>query len=266
MLYRRAVLYVLLIMPMLLGLAGCGSDNSSPPTAVTGATVTSAQQTPDTSDAAPTSVVGTSDTAQPQEAGADSELYDIGEAVTSKPEFSASLAVMGVIKYKGATPRVNPVVSVSLLDPNGQVLVKGTAVFIPAYVRPGSNIPYKSLFSNPPESWDRIEVTINAMEATDSTLTYGDLEVTQPSLIPPQTESDSVQLSGTVKNTGGKAADLVTVVGVLYDADGKVVDVNNGYPKTATLAAGEESQFEIDFFGIKAADKFELFASGVAKQ
>jgi hypothetical protein len=193
-------------------------------------------------------------------------LYDIGEAVTSKPEFSASLAVMGVIKYKGTTPRVNPEVSISLLDPNGQVLVKGTAFVVPAYIKPGSNIPYKSLFSNPPESWDRIAVTINAREAADSTLTYGDLEVTQPSLIPPQTESDSVQLSGTVKNTGGKAADLVTVVGVLYDADGKVVDVNNGYPKTATLAAGEESQFEIDFFGIKAADKFELFASGVAKQ
>lgn len=44
------------------------------------------------------------------------------------------------------------------------------------------------------------------------------------------------------------------------------MDVNNGYAKKDKLAVGEESQFQIDFFGVKAADKFELFASGVVSK
>ncbi len=264
--YRRVTLYVLLIVPMLLALAGCGGDNNPTPTSVAGATVTSSQDQPATPATSATNTAGTGDTGQPEATSADADLYDIGEAVTSKPEFSTSLAVMGVIKYKGTVPRVNPEVLITILDASGKVLVKGNAFVVPAFIKPQSTIPYKSLFSTPPQSWDKIDVAINAREANATSLTYGDLEITQPSLVPPATSSDSVKLRGGVKNAGGKDASLVTVVGVLYDGSGKVLDVNNGYPEKAALKAGDESNFQIDFFGIDAADKFEIFASGVANK
>lgn len=265
--YRRVTLYVLLVLPMLLALAGCGGNESVPtPTAVAGVTAATPQDLAATPTTQATSDTSSTDVAQPEATRADAHLYDIGEAVTSKPEFSTSLAVMGAIKYKGSVARVNPEISIVLLDASGKVLVKGNAFVVPSFVRPQSTIPYKALFSTPPQTWDKIDVTINAREVDASTLTYGDLEVTQPSLAPPATSFDSVKLTGSVKNTGSKEATLVTVVGVLYDGSGKVADVNNGFPEKATMAAGDESKFEIDFFGIDAADKFELFASGVANK
>lgn len=149
-------------------------------------------------------------------------MYDIGEPATSKPEFSTSLAVMGVIKYKGTVPRTNPQVEVTLYDAGDKVLAKGNALIAPAYIKPQSNIPYKALFSNPPQAWSKVEVSISAKEADSKSLTYGDLEVGQPSLVPPQDSSDSVKLAGNVKNTGSKEASLITVIACYMMAEAKL--------------------------------------------
>ncbi len=53
---------------------------------------------------------------------------------------------------------------------------------------------------------------------------------------------------------------------MLYHGNGNVIDVSSGYSEKTTMAAWDEGKFEIDFFGIKAAEHFELFASGVANK
>lgn len=195
-------------------------------------------------------------------------VFEVVPPVTYTPQYTQFLYAVGIIKYHGTDVRTNPKITVTLTDGSGKVLATSNAIYIPSIVRPGTNIPYKALFSSPPVKFDKVEVDIEADQMTSfaEAFYYGDIQVLDPSLVQPKASYDHPKVVGRVKNTGSKTASLIGIVGVLYGADGKVIDVAETFAKKDKVAPSEDSPFQLDFVGVKGGEKFELFTSGLPSQ
>lgn len=195
----------------------------------------------------------------PATATAEASVFEVLGPTTYVGRYIKALHVVGIIRYNGDTPRGKADIVATLTGPNGEVLGTDDALYTPAIIKPHSVIPYLIYFSEPPASWDKIEITVRADPLSDfeQRLYTDQVEVTQSSL------SGGNKVLGRVKNTSSKNVGSATIVGVLYDPSGKVLDVAQTYSKLDKLAPGEESTFDLDFNSEAGGGKtYQLFVSG----
>ena len=159
---------------------------------------------------------------------------------------------------------MSPEIIVTLTDDAGKVLATERAYTAPRYIRPNSTIPYKVLLDDAPEDWAKWEIDVSAERFGGfmANLLYTDLEVDQPTLNPAKNSYTGQSVVGRVKNTGSSAAKLVQIIGVLYDAEGRLLDVANTFSKKDTIPAGSDGPFELEFRSDVEGVTFELFVEG----
>jgi hypothetical protein len=163
---------------------------------------------------------------------------------------NGELHIAGVINHKGSTMRSRPEITVSLKDESGTELLSGIAGSVPLLLKPNSVVPYAIRFGNPPPKWAKVDVTVEAIEASEFELTllYAEFETQQTAIeVPPKDDlSKPVRATGTIKNTGDKTAVTIDVSVILYYADGRVADVVSTKPNSSKLAPSEGSTFEVE--------------------
>ena len=204
------------------------------------------------------------ETAIPSTPTTEVSAFEILEPVSYKLQYSDYLNMIGIIRYKGSVVRMSPEIVVTLTDAGGKVLATERAFTAPRYIRPNSTIPYRVLFDDAPEDWAKWEIDVSAERFGGymADLLYTDLEVDQPTLNPPKNSYSGPRVVGRVKNTGSSTAKLVQIIGALYDAEGRLLDVANTFSKKDTIEAGGDGPFELEFRSDVEGATFELFVEG----
>ncbi len=180
---------------------------------------------------------------------------------------AGSDVVAGVIKYTGEETIAVPEVAVTLKDASGGVLATQKVFVMPDLIKPGGLIPYKAQFTNPPKGWENFETVIRSDETNVSSVDayYGDLAVTQSRLTSGGQFSAGPQVVGSVTNTGTSEANLVQVIGALWNDKNELLDVSSGFTTISDLSPGDDSAFEIDFSNGEGATKYDLVVSAFKK-
>ena len=215
--------------------------------------------------ASPTPITDTpTRVAVPPTPTAEVTVFEILDPVDYKLQYSDYLFMIGIIRYKGTVVRMSPEIVVTLTDAGGKVLATKRAYITPRYIRPDSTIPYKVLFDDVPEDWAKWEIDVSAERFGGymADLLYTDLEVDQPTLNAPSNNYTGPRVVGRVKNTGSSTAKLVQIIGALYDAEGRLLDVANTFSKKDTIEAGGDGPFELEFRSDVEGATFELFVEG----
>jgi hypothetical protein len=174
-----------------------------------------------------------------------------------------STNVVGAFRYNGKNPVQSPDITVTLYDANNTVVASAQAFTKPQLVQPGGLVPYNALFSDAPSDWARTEINIRAEDASNFWLSLytTDFEVSATNMVSGQSYNP-LRVLGRVTNKAGVTTKLIQIIAILYDTEGKVLDVEAGYTAPSGLEAGGSESFEVIFYNTKQAAKFEVVVTG----
>jgi hypothetical protein len=176
-------------------------------------------------------------------------------------------AVVGVFRYNDKYTPINPPVTVDLLDADGKIVASEEAFVSPWVVKPGALIPFRAIFHDPPSTWQSYKFTVEFGEMSDFfRRSYSTAMEVVESTLAQQTELGyGPKIVGTVMNTGPADFHMQQIIGVLWDAEGNLLDVTTGHTTLGGLAAGEERRFEVEFNNGKGGAKYDLLVAGYLK-
>jgi hypothetical protein len=171
--------------------------------------------------------------------------------------------VVGLIKYVGDVTIGSVEIAVDLEDADHNVIATQSADTVPSLVKPGGLIPFKAVFTNPPDTYEFYNTTVQGDEVDQTTLDFytADFQVTQSSLLQ-GADVSTPRVVGKVKNTSDTDANDTLVIAAILDADDHVLDVSSAYTTLSSISPGAQSAFEIDFENGEGATKYEIVASG----
>ncbi len=276
----KRLLGLLFVLTLGLALAGCGGADPTPtPTVVPPTSTPAATWTPrPTSTPRPTNTpIATATpvaTATPLDTPTATTIPIPPTATVPTYELmgqrgysnSYSDIVVGVVKYNGPGP-ILPDIAIDLEDGNGNVIASEKAYTKPSIVNSGTLIPYKASFSKVSD-YKRFQSHINVEPVSDFMVGVYSSEfvVTQSRLVAGDRFSNGPKVAGKVRYTGTTSANLVQVIGALWDKEGKLLDVASGITTISNLRPGQESGFEVQFdTGKGVGDHVDLVVSGFAK-
>lgn len=158
---------------------------------------------------------------------------------------TGSLYVVGEVENTGDEAYRDALVTVSLRDTEGGDLAQETWPLVAPVIQPGERIPVLAIFDSPPDTWESITSTISAQPADDTLQLAAGLVITNTATDTPV--FGAYRVTGDVLNTGELPASSITVVGALYDADGRVLSVEVASPSLEELPASGRVHFELLF-------------------
>ena len=174
-----------------------------------------------------------------------------------------SLLVVGEAANTGDTLAVGIDFKVTLLGAGDTPLATTWATAHLAEVAAGGKTPFRAVFAQPPADWNRIEIDVTAGPPDPNDIAgptfVESLKVEHAALA---TSGGKIAVGGSVKNGSPTGALAVRVMAVLRGADGKVVDVADGYVQQSDLPSGATSPFSLQFYDGKAEGPFEVFVQG----
>jgi hypothetical protein len=167
---------------------------------------------------------------------------------TDYTDAAGGAVIVGIIHNKSSERLENVKVVAELLDANGNTVGTGDDILLPLALMEGDQtLPFQVRIESPGEGAERIHVKVHA-DVFDPTGLHvftaaQGLSVEGDTL---DTGATGPHVTGQVRNGGQKAATLVEVVAVGYDADGKLVDTGSGFV-TTDIAAGDTAPFDLLF-------------------
>ncbi len=175
--------------------------------------------------------------------GSDRETYLFGEVVN-----------------RGSKPAVETEVVMTLVNAEGQIrdVVDTSYYYRAILVAPGEKLPFVISTSAPQEVWERpiFQVqgfTVDSL-SEDYTGVYEDIKLEGlDTLERPYKRFES---KGKVTNTGSSVAE-VRIIGAIYDAQGRVVDVDTD--GVGLFKPGESRDIELIFSSAEEAADFKVF-------
>lgn len=183
---------------------------------------------------------------------------------TSFPTVLGGSYFAGEILNTGTAPASHVNFVLSLLDEEGNVLATtGSNIADLSVVPAGGKIPFLAMLAKAPQQYAKVEILVQGKPFTGSSIfpPYFDLKIDK--VTGQESSFGRYSLSGKIINTGTKPAELVKVVAIAYDEDGKVIDVGWTFSKLDKILPGQEGPFELDFTNIeKAPAKYEIFTEG----
>ncbi|MEZ4862895.1 MAG: FxLYD domain-containing protein [Caldilineaceae bacterium] len=215
----RTPYFLLLIACVLLLLAGCGGDDES-----AASSASSSADAITVPGALPWQQIGDSDlkvlSANTYPTGSGEYVYLVGEVenTTDQPLTAVKITANGY-------------------NDQGQVFETEETETLIDTIAPGQKAPFSAAMDA--RDIERYELDVTS-EAASAAPAY-QLEIVDPSETEPK--SGYVWFEGEVSNTGNVAVDKVRVVAVLYDQDGKVVEVASQDLKDP-LAVGDKAAFK----------------------
>jgi hypothetical protein len=180
--------------------------------------------------------------------------------------------VQGMIENKGQVEAGGIDVAVSLISDTGATVGSSPAITKPLILKPGAKAGWMAMITGSP-AFKEVRVQAQGRPATDldRAFSYQDLKIDNATLAPPAPPFNLPKITGQATNTGSKAAGLITVIGTLLDAEGKVLAVDVGTTGLSEVAPGQSAPFEVAFLGAmeplagKKPEKYELFVQGIPK-
>lgn len=161
----------------------------------------------------------------------------------------AYVIVSGAIRYNGTATLINPEIDVTIVDKAGKEIDTVPCCALVTLVTPGSLIPYRNELTDADGAMDNvhIEVKVAPASASDFNFYTSDWAVSQSQLVLPADNRDFPRLTGMIKHNGSKQTESVNVAAVLYDKDGKILDVANDVYTPQNRAEGATYPFELTF-------------------
>jgi hypothetical protein len=159
-------------------------------------------------------------------------------------ESYGSLYFMGELINNGSTDVSGVEIVIAVLDDNGGILGFGNSNSVDIDVaKVGQKYPFRVGIDPAPKKWAKEDIQITAKPYYGGRY-YFDFKTQAVTVT---ADDGSYTITGKVVNVGDKAAHFVSVVAVLYDDAGKLLDVADTYPVSSDLAPGESSLFRIKF-------------------
>ena len=252
---RRYFLYLAVAFLVALTVVGCSSKERVTTEATRVTTPSPVATEPQSDEPTPPP-----ETPTPEPVGQKVEVVSFHSV---KDEYG-SLDFIGEVTNVGDEDAASIQVVLSLTDGQGNVVGTGTSyVDALSILPPGETIPFDIYVSNPPASWAKESIQVQA-EAADSfsrSSVYSDLEASGVTIAPD--EYLGVTVRGVVKNTGTETAQLVQVTFAAYDSAGAIQAVDFTFANLDQIAPGGTSPFEISVLDLDAAPaSYKLFVEG----
>lgn len=152
--------------------------------------------------------------------------------------------------------------SVTLKDSTGSIVANESFFSTVDLIEPGGRSPISVVWFDGVPEWETFEIFVEGDEVNaDFDFYYTDVEVTTSELA--EDEFGSLEIIGEVQNVGDAATDFVSIVAILYDADGRIIGEGFSFTEADTLQPGDTSPFTIFFFGTGGdVDSYDLIAQG----
>jgi len=170
----------------------------------------------------------------------------------TQAETRGALWFFGEVRNDGAGPRERIAVRVNLLDHDGKEVGSKVGYAERSYLAPGEVSPFSVLFSDddgPIPEFESYAVEVRSAELSSSpgfylrTLAAEEVRAAVGSF-------GSHVVSGKLRNSGKEPIAFPQVIITFYDADGKVVGVQNAYAETdgtKALESGASGRFEVSW-------------------
>ena len=151
--------------------------------------------------------------------------------------------------------------SVTLKDSAGNIVANENFYSTVDLVVPGGRAPISLYWSDGVPEWDTYEIFVEGDEESDFFSYYTDMEVTSSELS--EDDFGGYEIIGEVQNTGGLAAEFVTIVAILYDADGRIVGEGFTFADADVMQPGDTSPYTLFVFSTAGeVATYELIAEG----
>lgn len=158
---------------------------------------------------------------------------------------TGSLYVVGEVENTGDETYQDALVTVYLQDSEGNSVAEVTWPLVVPAIQPNERIPVLAIFDSPPDAWESITTTVSAQSADDAEQLAAGLTITNTTTDVPV--FGAYRITGDVVNNGERPASSITVVGALYDADGRVLAVEVTSPTPEELPPGARVHVELLF-------------------
>lgn len=176
---------------------------------------------------------------------------------------TGSLYVVGEVANTSAQAYESVQVTVTLLDASGATLISRPWAPERRLLPAGERSPLVAIFNPPPTGWAsasaRVEGAPADFYARQLTTAFQTSQV-----ISSTSAFAAYGLTGTVTNTGEDAQD-VEVVGVLYNAAGKVLAISDTTLEQEVLRQGAQAPFQLTFFSKAEGEvaRHEIWVEGL---
>lgn len=210
---------------------------------------------------------------------ADYEVF--GEGLATEPRKLAKLEVadytvvgpdergktrfFGEVVNKGSEAAMEIEVVMSLVNAQGQTRNVDNTIASAILVAPGEKLPFVITSYVPRELWESPSFQVQGFTleglSTSYTGVYTDIKL--EGLDSLEESYGTFESKGKVTNTGSSKAN-VDIIGAIYDAQGKVVDVYN--PHIIDLKPGESKDVKLHFSVAEEAADFKVFYGALAKK
>ncbi len=234
------------------------------PTATSAATATVAASATTAATATAMRPPATNIPIRPTSTATPGKVEIVAQGVTNYRDTSGSLWFMGEVLNTGQTDAGSIQIAISLIGDTGQTLAVGSAgAFLQSLpiLKPGQKAVWSTLIDKAPEAWkeERVQVQVGQVQSYERTLYYFDLKTDGVTLDPP-TQFGGVKASGQIVNSGLGTAKNARVTIAMYDAEGKLLRVEDGYAKLDQIPPGGSAPFSIDAYTLKQVPpKFEIY-------
>ena len=150
--------------------------------------------------------------------------------------------------------------SVTLKDSTGSIVASESFYSTVDLIEPGGRSPIAVFWSDGVPEWETFEIFVDGDEESDFFGYYTDIEVTSSELA--DDGFGGQEIVGEVQNTGDLAADFVSVVAILYDADGRIIGEGFTFVED-TMQPGDTASFTVFFFSAAGEiASYDLIAEG----
>jgi hypothetical protein len=157
-------------------------------------------------------------------------------------------------------------IAVSLLDARGNVLVTQSLNQAHIWhVAPGGKYPFLVPLPNAPKEWKDVKIQFETKFYSPDQLhkPYWQFKIGQVAGQSPKGAYPHYGYSGSIENIGNQRARMVQVIGMAFDAGGKVIDVGENYIAFEYLNPGQDAPFQFYFNDLKTAPaRYEILAEG----
>lgn len=194
---------------------------------------------------------------------------NISLAATNVIHFRNSIngvQVNGFIENTGSAPAGSLDLAISLLNGSGSTVGAGGGETGLHVIPPGGRVPFAASIGSAPDFKEvRVQVQGKPPGAFDRYATSWKIEGMQAASA---TRAAWPKITGQVVNTGNETATLVRLTVAVYDKNGELLEVRDGFAKLDEIAPGQSSPFEIEFIGgrgLKDLPSYEVWVEGRTK-
>jgi hypothetical protein len=166
--------------------------------------------------------------------------------VIALSSYGDAVTFIGEVINTGQQGIKSPLVYLLLYDDTGAKLDIAIGRSEHDLVPPGERVPFSAYLSNPPPNWKRFEIIFRPQAPDGHEYSaYTDFESVEDQLGPDEYSGQVV--SGRVRNTGEKSARFVQAIISLYNAEEKIIGVDNSYVngKDDLMAPGQVLPFKV---------------------